>query len=272
MKRKTLPIFSHAVIKKNAFYVIFFIFLFANLQAQDYKTFKLKGDEFWKNRDITDILIKAIETYKKAEELAVNKIEKKKILGKISYGYYLLGDSMKSAKERKTAFYNGYIAAEKILEINPNDPEANYFHVINKLSYKDACGMLYVILYLKEFNRRMNIIMSQNKYVLSGGPQRVLARMIHLTPYLFRNRYSVGTLNDAEKMLNESINIEPQLGLTRVFLADIYLDMGKDNFAKEELIKAINCPVNNDICEFAPENRLSKKIAKNMMYKYFHIK
>jgi len=254
--------------KKYLYSFFFFMFIISSIHAQNFEIYKKKGDQFWLKRDITKQLIKAIDAYKQAIELTHDKNEKRQIWGKISYGFYLLGDSMTERKNRKAAFYNGYISAEKVLEMDQHDPKANYFHVINKLSYKDESGIFYVILYLKEFNRRMNLVMKQDKYLLYGGPQRVLARMIHFTPFLLRSKFSVGTLHDAETMLKEAINTEPRLALNRVFLADIYLDMNKKILAKKELIKVLKSPVNEEF-DLAPENRLSIKMAKSLMLKHF---
>jgi tetratricopeptide (TPR) repeat protein len=253
----------------KTFYSILFFVIFTNsIFAQDYNALKAEANSYWIMRDKTESLQKAIDAYTQSLSLAKDNHEKNFLQCRLSHAYYILGDSMTEPDKRQSAFFEGAKKAYSVLQIYDKDPEANFFYVINQLSYLNETSFLRAYIFVPEAYRRINIIMDQDKYLFYGGPQRIKSRMIHFAPRYMRNRFAVGTLYDAEKMLKEAIKTEQNFALNRLFLAEIYLDMNNLTDAKKELIQVLNSPVNNER-SYAAENRIYKQRGKILLHKHF---
>jgi len=257
-----------SIMKKTVFIIVFLLLTSNGLFAQDYQSLKKECQTLWIERDKADSLNKAIENYSKFLTLTKDKEEKKFILCRLSHAYYILGDSMSESEKRKKAFLKGTQKANNALQMVENDPNANFFYVANHLCYLNETSFFRANLFLSEVYHRLDVIMKKDKYFLYGGPQRIKSRIIHFAPFYLRNRFTVGTLYSAEKMLKEAIQSEPDFALNRLFLADIYLDMNQKKLAKKELINVLRSPVNNDL-EYAAENRIYKQRGKILLKKHF---
>ena len=204
-KKSFLLAYEMEFIMKQFIFIIVFIILMTNgLLAQDYQSLKKECQSLWVERDKTEFLKMAIDSYLKLLTLTQDKKEQQFILCILSHAYYILGDGMAEKDKRKKAFHEGSKKACKALQMNDNDPEANFFYIANHLCYLNETSFFRANVFLPEVYRRLKVIMKQDKYLLYGGPQRIKSRIIHFAPFGLR-MFTVGTLYSAEKMLKEAI-------------------------------------------------------------------
>lgn len=227
---------------------------------------KNEGDRHWEKRDDQAFLLKAIEFYSKALELSP---ENEGLLTRLSIACYWKGDgfSKKEKKKRKEAYITGVGYAKTLCALNSNSVEGNFWIATNRASYGREVGFLRSAFLLPELNRRMKIVMDQERHYYHGGPQRLMARVIYHAPGFFRGG-AVGTLEDAERMLKEAIQAEPNFTLSRLFLADIYWKMKKPDLARQALERVL-AVAEGALPDFEADNRKDKEEARERLKEYF---
>lgn len=92
-----------------------------------------------------------------------------------------------------------------------------------------------------------------------AGPLRVLARLQHKLPRLLGGGSSRASAN-----YRAAINLAPENTVTRVYFAELLLDSGERDLAREQLQFVLNVPVDPD---WAFEIERDKRIAKEMLTK-----
>ncbi|MBI9082384.1 MAG: tetratricopeptide repeat protein [Desulfobacterales bacterium] len=230
----------------------------------DFAELKAKGDRYWESRDNQLYLLKAIDWYTRAFEM---RSDDENLLIRLSTAYWWKGNGIPEKEKRKEAYAVGAKYAENICRSNPNSIGGNFWYATNRASYCREVGFIKSAFLLPELNSRMKIVMEQDKLYDHGGPQRLLARVVYHTPIFFRG-ISVGTLEDAEKMLHEAIGIAPTFTTSYLFLSDIYREMGRIDLAKQALEKVLSIS-ETARPEFTAENRMDKKKARELINKYY---
>lgn len=229
------------------------------------------GNKYWENRDQLESLEKAIVYYKKVVEL---KPDDHKLILRLSYACFLNGWELKDIsgnkykEKRKALFTSGMKYAEKVLDVSPENTMAGFRYIMNKLMYRREFSIISSARMVPEVRERMNNIMEKEKFIDTGGPQRVMANLIMEVPGFLRSSFSLGNLGDAEKLLKEAIAFDSEFILNYVTLADVYMKQKKKKEAKEQLQIAIDTPINPEHA-YAAENRRDKKVSIRKMQEYF---
>ncbi len=231
--------------------------------STDFAELVANGDRYWNDRDNQTCLWKAIDFYTRALEM---RRDSEELLVRLSNAYWWKGNGIPDKKKRMEAYASGAKYAEDICLSNPKSAGGNFWYATNRASFCREVGFFKSAFLLPELNRRMEIVMEQNEFYDHGGPQRLLARIIYHTPGFFRGM-SVGTLEDAEKLLNQAINTAPAFTTSYLFLAELYREMGKPELSMQALEKILSIP-ETDRPEYAAENRLDKKKAAAMLEKF----
>ncbi len=238
---------------------------FAN--AQDFASLKATGDQFWKNRDDQTSLIKAIDAYEMALKVAP---EDEDLLTRIIRAYYWKGMNLpeNDKKGRLATFQTGMDYGERLLKLNPKHVGGNFWYASNKAMYGNARGIMKSLAYLSSLKKHVHFVMEQEKFFFNGGPQRYLAKLSNSVPGLLRKSLTGYSLKDAERMLKEAIEYQPDFALSYLFLGEIYITKRKKGLAKEMFHKVLETP-EDSLPEFAAENRRDKRDAKAYLTKYF---
>jgi tetratricopeptide (TPR) repeat protein len=229
------------------------------------------GDMHWESRDRLESIEKAIECYKKAIELNPGDPG---LLERLSYACFFQGWELKEfrgneyRKKREALFTSGMRYAEEALAISAENTMAKFRYIMNKLMYRREFSIISSAKMVPELRDCLASIMEKEKFLESGGPQRVMANLIMEVPGFLHSSFSLGDLEEAEKMLKEAISFDSRFILNYVTLADVYMKQKKKKEAKEQLQIAIDYPIDPEYT-YATENRRDKKAAMLKMKEYF---
>lgn len=230
------------------------------------------GDTHWESRDRLESMEKAVECYKKAIELKPDDLG---LLERLSYACFFQGWELKEfrgieyKKKREALFTSGMRYAEKALVISPESTMAKFRYILNKLMYRREFSIISSAKMVPELRDCLTTIMEKDQFLESGGPQRVMANLIMEVPGFLHSSFSLGNLEEAEKMLKEAISFDSRFILNYITLADVYMKQKKKKKeAKEQLQIAIDYPIDPEYT-YAAENRRDKKAAMVKMKEYF---
>lgn len=225
------------------------------------------GDSLWTNRDKQPSLLQAIELYEKALS---QKPGDEFLLTRLVRAYYWKGMNLsdKNKAERMKAFQTGMDYGKRLFAINPNSVAGNFWHASNMARYGADRGILKSLSYLTELKERVQFVMENDRLYFHGAAHRFFAKLSESVPGLLRKSLTGYSLNDAEKLLKESIEIENNFGMTHVFLGDLYMVMKKKDLAKKEYENALKIS-EDSLPECAAEIRRDKKLAEAALKKYF---
>ena len=78
----------------------------------------------------------------------------------------------------------------------------------------------------------MDVVLKENEMFFFAGPHRALGRLFHQAPGW---PISVGNKLKAVEHLERAVELAPEFFNNRSFLAELYLDMGRKDKAREHL-------------------------------------
>ncbi len=223
-----------------------------------------EADRLWTKRDEKSILQECIEKYTKELE---HSPKDEGLLTRLAIGYYWKGNHLKGKaykSERMDAYQAGKSYAAVLCELDPRSVPGNFWHATNNSSFCREKGFFKSTMNISDIRKRIDLVLEEDKFYYDGGPQRLLARIIHHTPKLGRS--ITGSLKDAEEYLKQAISRYPDFTLTHLFLADLYWKMKKKDRCRAELITVLKIPESSP---YEPENRRDKKDAKARLLEYF---
>lgn len=251
--------------------MILFVLVANQVYSNEIDTWMSLGNAHWESRDRLESIEKAIDCYKKAIGLNPDDLG---LLERLSYACFIQGWELKEfrgneyKKKREALFTSGIRYAEKALAISPENTKAKFRYILNKLMYRREFSIISSAKMVPELRDCLTTIMEKEKFLDSGGPQRVMANLIMEVPGFLHSSFSLGNLEDAERMLKEAIEFDSRFILNYVTLADVYIKQKKKKEAKEQLQIAIDYPIDPEY-EWAAENRRDKKAAMVKMKEYF---
>jgi tetratricopeptide (TPR) repeat protein len=143
---------------------------------------------------------------------------------------YWIGDHTGNSGEKKRIFEQGIYHAKKAVQLAEDRPEGHYWLGINYGVYGEAKGILKSLSLVKPIKEEMNKVLALNPSFDDGGADRVLGRVYHELP-----GFAGGSKKKALEHLLKSREMGPQVGLTRIYLADTYLSLDEIEKARQEL-------------------------------------
>jgi tetratricopeptide (TPR) repeat protein len=219
-------------------------------------------------RDDQGALLQAIDCY---EKMLTDKPGDLEILARLSICYYwkaynMPGDEHRDARQQDYKIGMDY--AMRVLAAQPRHVAANFWYASNLARYGVEVGIMKSLFSIKEMNRHLRIVEEEDRFYFRGGPQRYRASLIVALPAPVRKSWGGGSLKDAETMLREAIDYEPNFAFSYLILADVYLAMGKQELARDQLEKIASIR-EQDLPEYAAEIRRNKIEAREMMQRLF---
>jgi tetratricopeptide (TPR) repeat protein len=196
-----------------------------------------EADLLWEYREEAGKVEAAIDIYKKV--LSVNE-ENYEACWKIARAYSSLGDRRPGTKEtkniRKETGRESMLFAKKALELQPHALEGNYYYAFSLSQYSIGVGSFMTITkgLDRKFEKHMNIAYNLNKYYDNAGPLRGLGRYYYYLPWPKKD------LKKSIQYLKEAVAYTPNNIRSHVYLAESYLELGKNQLARTYLQKAVN--------------------------------
>ncbi|MBN1272476.1 MAG: hypothetical protein JXB26_09410 [Candidatus Aminicenantes bacterium] len=207
--------------------VCFFLFLAVFVHSQQPEGLITQGDEIFNSMGDMEAAKQALTKYEEAEKLLENKYD---ALWRISRVMYYIGYFTEKKKEKKKIFQDAVLYANKAVILEPEKPDGHYWQGVNNGKYGETRGVFKSLSLVKPIKAAMNKVIELDRNYEEGGADRVLGRVYYKLPGI------AGGSNDKSlEHLLKSKELGPEDALTRVYLAETYLDMKEVEKAREEL-------------------------------------
>lgn len=167
---------------------------------------------------------------------------------KLARGQYWLGTNGLPNGARKTALESGIAAARRAIGLDANRPEGHFWLAANMGALAESFGLRQGIRYRGAIRESLETVLRLDAGFQQGSADRALGRWYYKVPGLFG-----GDKKKSEAHLRKALTYNEQSVITRLFLAETLLDLGRKAEAKEELEAAIAAPEDP---EWAPEDRV----------------
>lgn len=172
---------------------------------------------------------------------------------------YWLGTQGLPEPERKAALEAGIAAGRTAIAIDANKPEGHFWLAANMGALAESFGLRQGIKYRGEIRQALETVLKLDPAFQQGSADRAIGRWYFKVPGLFG-----GSNKKSEEHLRKSLTYNPQSIISRLFLAETLVDLGRKEEAKKELKAAIAAPLDPD---WTPEDRRFKQQAEQLLTK-----
>jgi tetratricopeptide (TPR) repeat protein len=181
------------------------------------------------------------------------------ILWRLGRALFFLGQE---ALDRNSAFSNyceGVVASEKAVAITPARVEGHFWWAVNLALAAQIRRRLFGIGRARRAIRELREAVQIDSSYHGAGPLRVLARLQHKLPRLLG-----GGVGSARTNYKAAVNLAPENTVTRIYFAELLLELGEQDLAGEQLEFVLKVPTNPG---WAFETERDKQIAREMRAK-----
>jgi tetratricopeptide (TPR) repeat protein len=213
-------------------------------------------DELYRNREVLATALRAAAIWTARLSSNPKDFESAWKLARLDYW---LGTNGLSVDQRKAALESGIDAARTAAMLQPKRPEGHFWMAANMGALAESYGLRQGIKYRGAIREALETTLALDPAFLQGSADRALGRWYFKVPGLFG-----GSNRESEAHLRKALSYNPQSVITRVFLAETLLDMGRKDEARRELQAALDAPLDPD---WAPEDRKFKEQAKRLLDK-----
>jgi tetratricopeptide (TPR) repeat protein len=205
-----------------------------------------QGDALFEKMEDMSTAKEAQSLYHKAIGQMDNKYE---AFWRLSRILYYIGEHTEKKKEKKSIFSQGVYYAERAIELEPEKPDGHYWHGVNNGKYGETRGVLKSLFLVKPIKQAMNKVIELDRSYEDGGADRVLGRVFFKLP-----GFAGGSKEKSLEHLLKSKEYGPNDAVTRIYLAETYLELDEIDKAKQEL---------NDVLNLEPDSRWIVAVEEN---------
>jgi len=207
--------------------VLFVVLLAPLCRAQENRSLIQQADSLYEQRGD---LARAREVLDRCREALIKGEDSYGAYWRMARVEYWIGDHTGNNGDKKRIFEQGIYHAKKAVQLAGDRPEGHYWLGINYGVYGEAKGILKSLSLVKPIKEEMNKVLALDPSFDDGGADRVLGRVYHELP-----GFAGGSKKKALEHLLKSREMGPQVGLTRIYLADTYLSLDEIEKARQEL-------------------------------------
>jgi len=160
-------------------------------------------------------------------------------------------------KERRAFFESGIEAGRKAVALEPNRPEGHFWIAANMGALAESFGLRAGIKYRKPIREELETVLHLEPTFQQRSADRALGRWYYKVPRLFGGNYKL-----AEEHLRASLKANPHSTVSHFFLAELFIEEGRKDEARAELLKVIDSPLDP---EWAPEDLEYKSKARSLL-------
>jgi tetratricopeptide (TPR) repeat protein len=192
-----------------------------------------------------------------AKELAIDRRDFDAAWKLARVSYWLGGHAPEA--ERRSFLERGIAVARQAIEAKPDRPEGHFWLAADMGTLAESFGLRAGLRYRKPVKDELETALRLAPAYMDGSPDRVLGRWYFRVPRLFG-----GSNARAEEHLRASLKYDPQSTVSHFFLAELFIDEGRNAEARAELQKVIDVPLS---AQWAPEDREYKEKARALLAK-----
>lgn len=208
--------------------------LSVSLVAQDADELIAQGDALFQEMKDMETAQKALSLYRQAVNILENKYE---ALWRIARIMYYVGEHTENKKDKKNIFAQAVYFAERAIEANPEKPDAYYWRGVNNGMVGETRGVLKSLSLVKPIKQDMNKVIEIDRTYEDGGADRVLGRVYYKLP-----GFAGGSKDKSQEHLEKSKELGPNDAMTRIYLAETYMDQKEIEKARAELEYVLAMP------------------------------
>jgi len=228
--------------------------------------FYRQGMDAWDKRQDPATAEKALAFFAKAAEAEPGN---EQYLVMFSRASYWAGElTQVELKKKRIEYYSqGERAALKAIKLNRRSVGGNFWSVINNGRVTELKGILSGSFNFGRCLRAMTTVSSVDPDYYYGGVYRYWAEFISEMPSMLRS-VAQFSLDDSVWFSRQAIEVEPDFFMTRLYLAETYLQLKQPEKARQELLYVINKDP-GVIPEAAAENSHYRKLAVELYARKF---
>ena len=216
----------------RTFFLIFVFMSSSFLFAQESEDLITQADQLYDQMKDMETAQEILDLYRKAVVVAEDKYE---ACWKVARILYYIGAYTESKKEKKVIFSQGIYYAKRAIQSGPEKPDGYYWLGVNYGVYGEARGVLKSLFLVDDIKEAMNKVIELDRSYEDGGPDRVMGRVYFKLP-----GFAGGSNDKSLQHLLKSKEYGPNDALTRIYLAETYLELKEIEKAREELEYVIN--------------------------------
>jgi tetratricopeptide (TPR) repeat protein len=155
------------------------------------------------------------------------------INGKLSSAYFYKGLlEIEDPSKQEVYYEHGVNFGKEAVTLNPRAIYGNYWFASNVGMLGLCRGMMASLASVDPMKKSYEIVLKENEKFFFAGPHRALGRLYHMAPGW---PISVGNKTKALHHLEKAVEIAPEFFNNRLYLAELYIDIGNRDKAKREL-------------------------------------
>lgn len=181
------------------------------------------------------------------------------ILWRLGRALFFLGQEAPDKNSALSHHYQGVVASEHAVAINPARVEGHFWLAVNLALTAQAHRSLLAIRNAWRAMRELRQAIQIDSAYHGAGPLRVLARLQHKLP-----RVLGGGSNRAHPKYKAAVTLAPRNTVTRIYFAELLLESGEHDLGREQLEFVLNVATDPG---WAFEIERDKQIAKEMLAK-----
>jgi tetratricopeptide (TPR) repeat protein len=159
--------------------------------------------------------------------------------------------------QRRADLEAGVQAGETASKLDPKRPEGYFWMAANMGALAESYGLRQGLKYRGRIRDALEMVLKLDPAFQDGSADRALGRWYYLVPGLFG-----GDKKQSEEHLRKSLTYDQNSTVSRFFLAETLIDMGRKQEARAELQKVLDAPVEP---LWAPEDKEFKEKARQLI-------
>jgi hypothetical protein len=181
------------------------------------------------------------------------------ILWRLGRALFFLGQEAPDKDSALSNHCQGVIACEQAVATAPERVEGHFWLAVNLALAAQRKKRVRAITSARRVVRELRRAIQIDSSYHGAGPLRVLARLQHKLP-----RWLGGGSSRARTNYKAAVNLAPENTVTRIYFAELLLESGERDLAREQLEFVLNVSADPG---WAFEIERDKRIAKEMLAK-----
>jgi tetratricopeptide (TPR) repeat protein len=186
-----------------------------------------------------------------------SEINEFEILWRLGRALFFLGQESPDKDSALSNYRQGIVASAQAAAGAPERVEGHFWLAVNLALAARHTRPVRAITNARRAIRELHQAIQIDSSYHGAGPLRVLARLQHKLPRLLGGRSSRARAN-----YREAINLAPENTVTRIYFADLLLNLGERELAREQLEFVLSV---SDDPDWAFEIERDKRLAKEML-------
>jgi tetratricopeptide (TPR) repeat protein len=188
---------------------------------------------------------------------ALDEVNNYEIAWRLGRAFFFLGQEAPAAETKRELHAQGVGAGKRAVRAKPESVEGHFWLGVNLALLAQVEGPIKAIACALQAKRALKQAVVIDAAYHAAGPLRALARLQHKLPRLLG-----GGIARAHENYERAIELAPNNTVTRIYFAELLLEIGDANRARAELEAVMDAPFDP---AWAFEIERDRKIARELL-------